>query len=209
MNKTEQSETKKCCMCNEVKATSEFWKRSSRASGISSSCKVCQTSARNARSIKWLENVGKYKCEGCNILLVESNWYRDQWRMCRKCRVLIGKAKRHADPVAARLAGRIRANRWMAKQPPEYKRDIQLRHKYGISYKEYLSMLQAQGGVCCICKGAGRITTHLLSPLQVDHNHKTGKVRRLLCQPCNTALGKIREDVEVLDRMRSYILERA
>src|SRR4051812_36221868 len=56
--------------------------------------------------------------------------------------------------------------------------------RYGITPEKYAEMLFAQGGVCKICKcppGSGKRTV-----LEVDHDHKTGEVRGLLCASCNS-----------------------
>jgi hypothetical protein len=45
----------------------------------------------------------------------------------------------------------------------------------------------------------------VIAHLSVDHDHKTGKVRELLCAHCNTALGKLREDAAIAAAMLAYI----
>lgn len=75
---------------------------------------------------------------------------------------------------------------------------------YGITAEQYRELYAHQGGVCAICqraKGTGR------RKLAVDHNHLTGEVRGLLCQPCNRdVLGHLRDDVEALNRAINYLL---
>lgn len=61
-------------------------------------------------------------------------------------------------------------------------------------------MLEAQGGVCAICGG---VTGY--KRLTVDHNHTTGKVRGLLCDLCNRALGNVKENTELLRQMIVYL----
>lgn len=61
-----------------------------------------------------------------------------------------------------------------------------LRHRYGITIEQYDFMLQAQGGVCKIC-----LQEDPKGRLAVDHCHKTGRVRGLLCRICNNQLGVI------------------
>lgn len=61
-------------------------------------------------------------------------------------------------------------------------------------------MLNLQNKVCYICKKDNKGKT-----LCVDHDHKTGKVRALLCSSCNKALGLSYEDVNILKAMINYL----
>ena len=75
---------------------------------------------------------------------------------------------------------------------------------YGITAEEYWAIYEFQGGCCYICrraKGTGR------KKLSVDHDHKTGFVRGLLCGPCNRdVVGHLRDDPEAFVRGRAYLL---
>lgn len=85
-----------------------------------------------------------------------------------------------------------------------------LNRKYGMTPGEYEQMLQAQGGVCDLCKQPETMydpKTGKVRPLAVDHDHVTGAVRALLCKSCNQALGMAKENPEVLRRMADYIEE--
>lgn len=64
-------------------------------------------------------------------------------------------------------------------------RDLYLRRKYGITLKDYNRMLVNQYGQCAICK---KDSSNFKNALHVDHNHKTGRVRALLCYYCNRRL---------------------
>ncbi len=57
---------------------------------------------------------------------------------------------------------------------------------YGITTEDYNKMLESQGSLCAICRRPEPVANRKLS---VDHCHKTGKVRALLCGPCNKGLG--------------------
>lgn len=74
---------------------------------------------------------------------------------------------------------------------------------YGITAEEYKLLYEAQGGRCAICQRA----TGAARRLAVDHNHKTGEVRGLLCKPCNRyGLGMFaRDNPEVFDRAAEYL----
>lgn len=74
--------------------------------------------------------------------------------------------------------------------------------RYKITRAEYLEMVNRQAGCCAICD---RPTT----PLCVDHCHSTGRVRGLICDPCNVGLGRFEDDVERLQRAAAYLLQGA
>lgn len=62
-------------------------------------------------------------------------------------------------------------------------RDLRLRRTYGITADQYDEMLDQQNGVCAICERPPK-----KMPLNVDHDHKSGLVRGLLCWTCNHRL---------------------
>lgn len=73
---------------------------------------------------------------------------------------------------------------------------------YGITAEQYASLLRYQGGKCFICQRA----TGKRRRLAVDHDHKTGRVRGLLCNPCNRdVLGHLRDSVAALERAVTYL----
>jgi hypothetical protein len=74
---------------------------------------------------------------------------------------------------------------WRADNP-EKRKDIALRSKFGITLMRFREMEAAQDGKCAICRH--------VAILAVDHCHATGKVRGLLCMPCNTAIGQLGDD---------------
>lgn len=74
--------------------------------------------------------------------------------------------------------------------------------KYGITEERYAELLKQQKGRCAICRNRPRTQR-----LAVDHNHKTGAVRGLLCKRCNhDLLGGGHDDIEVLWRAVAYLL---
>lgn len=81
-----------------------------------------------------------------------------------------------------------------------------LKKRFGISRKDYESMLGAQDGVCAICGNPEvvKIRGELLG-LAVDHCHATGKIRGLLCSSCNTAIGLMKDDVNLLNSAIKYL----
>ena len=88
---------------------------------------------------------------------------------------------------------------------PEVGADKHLRSKYGITLIEYNTMLAQQNGVCAICNeyNVDRKGTHKRMP--VDHDHKTGAVRGILCNRCNLLLGKAGDNIELLSAAINYL----
>ena len=78
-----------------------------------------------------------------------------------------------------------------------------LKETYGLTLKEYDNLLEKQGGVCKIC-GKLNVSGQRLS---VDHSHKTGKVRGLLCINCNLALGYLQDNSELAMKVVLYLQE--
>lgn len=76
---------------------------------------------------------------------------------------------------------------------------------YGLSIEEYDTLLNRQGGKCAICHTTQPYKT-VLRRFYVDHDHKTGKVRGLLCCACNSWLGRIQDDPEAGIRVTKYPL---
>jgi hypothetical protein len=76
-------------------------------------------------------------------------------------------------------------------------------HRYSLTIEDYDRMLSEQGGACYICKEA--------SPrrLEVDHCHKSGQVRRLLCTRCNTIVGIVESEKSRLFEAQRYVAEHA
>lgn len=111
---------------------------------------------------------------------------------CKKCDNEARKKWRKSNPEQAQLSQRGR----------------NLKHKYGITINEYESLLEQQGGRCACC-GVEENTTlygHNRSlNFAVDHCHTTGKVRGLLCNQCNRAIGMLGDTVEGVRRALKYL----
>lgn len=80
-------------------------------------------------------------------------------------------------------------------------RENKLRYFYGMTLAEWESLHQKQAGRCAIC-------LEVLKPgnaTAVDHDHKTGQVRGLLCSLCNKGLGQFRDSPELLLMAVNYL----
>ena len=85
------------------------------------------------------------------------------------------------------------------------KQNEDMLQRYGIDLDEYDRILKSQNGVCGIC-GGGLIRGR--KRFDIDHDHKTGEVRGLLCSDCNRGIGFLRDDTVVLQRAADYLSNR-
>jgi len=69
--------------------------------------------------------------------------------------------------------------------------------RYGLTPERYQELWDSQDGLCALCREN--------SPTHVDHDHKTGEVRALLCITCNSGLGFFGERIELLHRAIDYL----
>jgi hypothetical protein len=83
---------------------------------------------------------------------------------------------------------------------PNWKRNHNLKVRYGITAVEYDRRLSEQDGRCAICK-----EEPTCRGLFVDHHHGSGAVRELLCGRCNNVLGWVGESQELLSRLAAYL----
>lgn len=72
--------------------------------------------------------------------------------------------------------------------------------KYGISRNEYDRMHRVQEGKCAICRDLPDEHN-----LRVDHDHRSGRVRALLCNNCNAMLGHARDNIRLLEAGAGYL----
>lgn len=140
-------------------------------------------------------------CKRCQVVQPLENFYRNGKyvkHICKDC----GKPRTqqlYYENHAERLDYRTRRRKRPESQ--EYHRNYKLKSKFGLSSIEYDEMLDIQEKLCYICKEPSSKTLH------VDHCHATNKVRKLLCFRCNTVLGHVKENEELLRNMIVYIRE--
>jgi len=128
----------------------------------------------------------------------------------------MGILKKIRSFITKKLRKRIKPQyfkKYYSKNRTQY-REHQLKYKFGMTIAEYNIMLNRQGGTCAICneknftrqKGTHNNKAVAMS-LAVDHNHKTGQIRGLLCNGCNTSLGKFKDDPTLLKKALEYLEE--
>lgn len=82
---------------------------------------------------------------------------------------------------------------------------------YGITEADYAAMLASQGGVCAICRQpeSRKHPEGVVWVLSVDHDHRTGAIRNLLCGNCNALLGHADDDIALLETCIAYLKRHA
>ena len=118
---------------------------------------------------------GAYKCRSCSCAYNRAHYQRNK-----------GKIRVQGTEYRQTEEGKIAGRR------------VQLKYKHGISLEEYRVLYQAQDGKCAVC-GLYQKT------LYVDHCHKTGKIRGLLCCRCNLVLGQVKDNTIILRSLAIYL----
>lgn len=118
--------------------------------------------------------------DSCDFNLDRSRW-DGLYPRCRKCASEYHRGYRVRNLPRLKLRGR----------------DKNLRTKYGFGQDTFNQMLAAQSGVCACCKSA--------PATDVDHCHKTGRVRDLLCNACNAGIGQLRDSPARCESAARYL----
>ena len=136
-----------------------------------------------------------YQANKKQVMEKNADWVR---RNPEKKRAM---TKRYTEKHKDRCAAAARA--WYQENKTKALEDAwarQLKRCYGITAADYAKMLKKQKGNCAICQN---LLTLKKPP--VDHCHKTGKVRAILCNSCNWGLGHFKDDVDLMKRATAYL----
>ena len=131
------------------------------------------------------------KCRLCECdLVVDDNWSR----YLSKSRSYICKPCNRVYHAKWREANKEELDR--------YRKDWSLKKTYGLTIEQYNDMFENQEGCCDIC---GKHQSEESRALSVDHCHDTGAIRGLLCNNCNSGIGKFSDNIEVLEKALNYL----
>lgn len=161
------------------------------------------------------------KKEAClkNHLFTEDNTYlskenrrhcktcrRERMRLKRKDNVRVGRGINNSSKTHCKKGHEFTEantgnwkNKRVCKACAKLNADWQRLRKYGLDKDSYEELLKKQKNQCVICEREFTVTPH------IDHDHETGKVRGLLCYPCNSGLGQFEDDIGRLKRAIKYL----
>lgn len=193
-----EDDSKVCGRCKVRKSMAEFGRNRTKADGYSNRCKWCDADVarearakiRGSRKKSWTGRKphvrkGNQRCYICGVDKPLSEFHRDRNRKtghsvyCKPCAIKKSREWWHSDP--------------------ERRKDVN-RRKFGLRSGEFAAMNAAQNGLCGCC---GELPGQ--KGLQVDHCHRSGRVRALLCGPCNLGLGNFKDDPDRLRKAIEYL----
>lgn len=136
------------------------------------------------------------RCSKCKEEKELSEFHKDKqksdglYSSCRSCMAEIYTSKEFREK----------------RKHPRYA-NIKRKHKvksFGLTVEEYESLIQKQGNKCAICN---KHQSQLKKLLSIDHNHKTGKVRGLLCGNCNRGIGFLEDSPAIMRKAVDYVIQ--
>jgi len=193
MSDSKGSGVKVCPQCGRALPLTEFHSNVRQSDGLAFYCKQCallrSEASRRKRGIKAQKRSAVPVPDGCK-------WCPD----CDEIKPLAefertrGKASGyHSYCLSCHMARDVETKTRLYGGTREY----HLRHRYGIGQTDVNFMLAMQGDACAICRAP--------DPQHVDHDHRTGQVRGILCFNCNGGLGQFRDNPEFLAGAIKYL----
>ncbi|WP_030324361.1 endonuclease VII domain-containing protein [Streptomyces sp. NRRL B-3229] len=180
----EEPSAKECRKCGRDLLLAAFALDKNRRDGLQVHCRECVAEYSAAYYRRRREAMGKSVREHIDV--------PDGHKLCRTCGEVKPRSEWHRNATASDgLSTRCKSCR-----AAQSRRD-HLKRQYGITEAERDELVASQGGVCCICLAA--------VPEHVDHCHKTGRVRGVLCFSCNAALGQFKDRPDAIRRAAAYL----
>ena len=161
------------------------------------------------------------KCNTCTKVLSKEKFHKKAQNKdgysntCRRCTSEKGKIWRENDPNFSEKH-KLRGSKWYSENKEdkllknkEWRenniskyREINLKSRFGINLDDYNNILISQNNCCAICK---KHMNEFSYNLVVDHCHKSGKIRGLLCKKCNLGIGHLNDDIDILNNSILYL----
>ncbi|MGO4748250.1 endonuclease VII domain-containing protein [Streptomyces sp. 2MCAF27] len=171
---------RRCSRCKQHKPRAAFARNKSMRDGLQAYCRECAAAYHQQRQVAKGRNIRP------RVDVPSGHKY------CRTCGEIKPYNEWHRNATASDgLATRCKACKAVQGRRGHLKR------QYGITEAERNEMVASQMGLCVICLKAPAV--------HVDHCHKTGKVRGVLCFNCNSAIGKLGDDPDIGRRAVAYL----
>ncbi|MFF5145742.1 endonuclease VII domain-containing protein [Streptomyces sp. NPDC013157] len=171
---------KRCVRCGEVKPHAAFARKRSNLDGLQHHCRDCSSDYHRASQVSLGRKVRP------KVDVPEGH------KLCLKCGEVKPWSEWHRNATASDgLSTRCKECRAAEGRAGHLKRN------YNLTEAERDALIAAQYGLCAICLDA--------PPVHVDHCHKTGRVRGVLCFNCNSAIGKLRDKPDAARRAAAYL----
>lgn len=175
---------KTCYKCKLTKPLTDFCSDSSTKDGLKTQCRGCAREYYLAnRNLKYPRPVvpeGSKYCFCCKLIKSTTDF---------------GRSKKAGDALQSYCKACILGH---VRKRPGLQAKYQRKCRYGLTHEDYLKMLTEQNSSCAICGRADR-------KLVVDHDHVTGKVRALLCEKCNFAIGNLGDSAKLATAAAEYL----
>lgn len=143
----------------------------------------------NLPSVKLVDNIFVKQCSKCNEFRKLEEFYKAstlflglRWE-CKKCTDVVSKQWKKDNK----------------EQHAAINRKYNYKKKFNITVEDYDKLYLEQEGKCKICNKEFKI-------LDVDHDHKTGTVRGLLCSNCNVSIGLLQDDPFIILKAADYLI---
>lgn len=184
MEAASEPSARQCRKCLRDLPPSAFARDKNRRDGLQVHCRECVAKYSAAHYRRRREAMGKPVRDRVEVPAGH--------KLCRTCGDIKPHSEWHRNATASDgLSTRCKACRAVQGRQGHLKR------QYGITEAERDGLIASQGGVCCICLSA--------LPEHVDHCHKTGRVRGVLCFSCNAALGQFKDRPDAIRRAAAYV----
>lgn len=184
-----------CPDCRQVKALSDFTRDRRRADGLSFYCRPCRL-ARDRRSVAKRRGRPPQSRYPVDIEVPEGHKWCPDCETVKRVDEFV-RTKAHVSGLHSYCKPCHNARGRASKDKVGGSRTYHLKRRYGLSAQDVAALVAAQGGVCALCREA---------PAEhVDHDHRTGRVRGILCFNCNGGLGQFRDREDLLALAIGYL----
>lgn len=149
--------------------------------------------------------------------VIDRRWRRGRGYLCKSCRSEYHKEyyKNNREKFIKRTSQwvkdnpekhRVNGQKFRASNPTS-EQNRALKKRYNVTLEEYEQLLEEQAGVCAICGQPEKTKDYsgAIRKLSLDHNHITNKPRGLLCNNCNDGIGKLGDDIGMLEKAVEYL----